>query len=265
MSPDASTAQPPAPPGFVPPIAPNSPLGPPVLSAPVGYTRSRRHLIPPARCCLVAGDLAGRHRDLHVRCVGWDVPRRLPGLFAGAVERDVRFAEPEPAPDRKNANARQLDPVLQLGLGTDGAYLLVLLFSTALASADRGFHSLDPRKIPPLAGIWKWRKLAILVFAASAFALAFTQVLHGFGLERAVHTAVSEQFAKERADTKGDRTKLALVQYREEQEYAKYSLERTTWLYVGLTCNLLAVFAMLMHTALDRRGDKPPPRLVLQY
>ena len=144
-------------------------------------------------------------------------------------------------------------------------FLLVLILATVLALADRGFHSLDPRRIPPLAGIWKWRKLAIFLFAATAFALAFSQVLHGFGLERAIRKTVAEKYAPERAEAKGNAVKLAQVQYREDQEFAKYNLERTTWLYVVLVCNLLAVFAMLAHTALERRGDKPPPRLVLQY
>ena len=128
-------------------------------------------------------------------------------------------------------------------------FLLVLILATVLALADRGFHSLDPRRIPPLAGIWKWRKLAILLFAAAAFALAFSQVLHGFGLERAIRKTVAEKYAPERAEAKGNAVKLAQVQYREDQEFAKYNLERTTWLYVALVCNLLAVFAMLAHTA----------------
>jgi hypothetical protein len=76
---------------------------------------------------------------------------------------------------------------------------------------------------------------------------------------------VSEQFAKDRADAAGSRAKLAQVQYREEQEFAKYSLEHTTWLYLGLTSNLLAVLTMFVHSSLDRRGNKPPPRVVIQY
>ena len=144
-------------------------------------------------------------------------------------------------------------------------YLFVLFFATALALADRGFSTLDPRRIPPLAGIWQWRKTAILVFAALAFALAFTQVTNGFGIERAVRKTVHDQFAKEREEAAGNRAKLATVDYKEDQELARYNLERTSLLYLALTCNLLAVVTMLMHTALDRRGDKPPPRLVLQY
>jgi hypothetical protein len=144
-------------------------------------------------------------------------------------------------------------------------YLIFLILATALALADRGFHSLDPRRIPPLAGVWKWRKLAILLFAAAAFALAFTHVLNGFGLEQAVRKTVAQKFAQERADAGKDSGKLALVRYHEEQEFAKYNLERTTWLYLALACNLLAVLAVLAHTSLDRRGDKPPPRLVVQY
>jgi len=145
-------------------------------------------------------------------------------------------------------------------------YLLVLILATALALSDRGLSTFDPRRvIPPLAGIWQWRKPLILILAALAFALAFTQVLNGFGLERAVRRTVHDQFAKEREEAAGNSAMRATVEYKEDQEFAKYNLERTSFLYIALVCNLLAVAALLVHTALERRGDKPPPRLVIQY
>ena len=113
-------------------------------------------------------------------------------------------------------------------------YLFVLFFATALALADRGFSTLDPRRIPPLAGIWQWRKTAILVFAALAFALAFIQVTNGFGIERAVRKTVHDQFAKEREEAAGNRAKLATVDYKEDQELARYNLERTSFLLSGV-------------------------------
>jgi hypothetical protein len=144
-------------------------------------------------------------------------------------------------------------------------YLLVLLVVTALALAERGLARVDPLRIPPLARFWKMRNLLILVLAALAFALAFSQVLNGFGLERAVRKTVRDQFAEERQKAEGNSAMLALVEYKEDQEFAKYNLERTSFLYIALVCNLLAVLALLAHTSLERRGDKPPPRLVIQY
>ena len=107
--------------------------------------------------------------------------------------------------------------------------------------------------------------MLILILAALAFALAFSHVLNGFGLERAVRKTVRDQFAEERQKAEGNSAMLALVEYKEDQEFAKYNLERTSFLYIALVCNLLAVLAMLAHTSLERRGDKPPPRLVIQY
>jgi hypothetical protein len=36
-------------------------------------------------------------------------------------------------------------------------------------------------------------------------------------------------------------------------------------MYLALTCNLLAVLAVIARLILDRRGNKPPPKLLLHY
>ena len=86
-------------------------------------------------------------------------------------------------------------------------------------------------------------------------------------MERAILQAVRNNpvLVKEREEAGVSQAKLSAVEYKEDQELAKYNLERTTWLYLAVTCNLLAVLAMLARMALDRRGDKPPPRFVIQY
>jgi hypothetical protein len=266
MSPDPTANRPMPPAGLVPPPPPAGPAPTPATPVlPVGYTRQRAATIHPG----VVAWLPAVLLVITVLCtfaawVGMYVGG-YPAFSQGPWSAMVGSRNPNPSliatmpslddwTGHFNSNWKLMVP-----------YLLVLILATALALADRGFHSLDPRRIPPLAGVWKWRKLAILVFAATAFVLAFSQVLHGFGLERAIHKTVAEKFAPERAEAKGNAVKLAQVQYREDQEFARYNLERTTWLYVALVCNLLAVLAMLAHTALERRGDKPPPRVVLQY
>jgi hypothetical protein len=144
-------------------------------------------------------------------------------------------------------------------------FLLALLAAVALAWAERGFHSLDPRRIPPLAKVWSWRHGVIAILAGFVFVLMLIQVIHGFGLETAVRKVVAEKFANQRETAAGSADKLATVDYDEEMEYAKFNLERTTWLYLGLACNLLAVLAMLCRIGLDQRGSKPPPQIVIQY
>jgi hypothetical protein len=256
------------PPGLVPPAPP--PLQPAAspgaeLPLPAGYTHARGFAVNPRAVAWLPAVLL----TVTVLCTfgpwvgmyfgGYPVYSQGPwSAMFGAVNPNFALVEKMQLP------GGWLDKVTS-DWGLMVPYVLVLLLATALALADRGFHSLDPRKIPPIAGIWKWRKLTVAVLAALAFTFVMIQVCNGFGLERAIRKVVSEQFAKEREEAAGSRAKQAQLQYREDQEFAKYGLERATWLYVGLTCNLLAVLAMLAHIGLDRRGDKPPPRLVVQY
>jgi hypothetical protein len=144
-------------------------------------------------------------------------------------------------------------------------YLISLFAAVALAWADLGVREFDPRKIPPLARVWPWRHGVIAILAGFAFTLMMIQVTHGFGLERAARNVVAEKFSKQREAAAGSPTDLDKVRYNEEQELAKFNLEHTTWLSLSLTCNFLAVLAMLCRVGLDKRGTKPPPRIVIQY
>lgn len=144
-------------------------------------------------------------------------------------------------------------------------FLLILIAAMALAWAERGIRALDPRRAPPLAKIWTWKHGVIAILAGIAFVFVLIQVIQGFGLETAIRKVVAEQFAGAREAAAGKPAELEAVKYNEEQEYAKFNLERTTWFYLGLTCNFLAVLAMLCRIGLDRRGSKPPPQIVIQY
>jgi hypothetical protein len=264
MSPDVTAERPSPPPGLVPPVPPvPAPDLPPM---PAGYTRARGISFNPRviawlpAILLVVTFLCTFGPWVGMYLGGSPVYSQGPwsAMFGG-----------EPNPNAPLIAIMQMPNTWLNSFNSDWElmvpYLMALLAATALALADRGFSTLDPRRIPPLAGIWQWRKTLIVVFATLAFALAFIQVSRGFGMERAVRKTVTEQFAKEREETAGDRAKQALLRYREEQEFAKYNLERTSFLCLGLTCNLLAVLTMLAHIRLERRGDKPPPRLVVQY
>jgi hypothetical protein len=146
-------------------------------------------------------------------------------------------------------------------------YLLLLLAALAVAWADRGLSTFDPRRLPPLAKLWPWRKAVVAGLAGFAFLLVFTEVSRGFGMERAIRAMVREnpELAKLREDAGNSEAKLAMVENREEQELAKYNLEETTWQRLGLGCNLLAALTALLSIGLDRRGSKPPPKILLHY
>ena len=144
-------------------------------------------------------------------------------------------------------------------------YLLVLVAAVALAWLERALQKTDIRRITPLAIIWPRRTELIIVLAAIAFFILLIQSSYGFGLERAMRSAVNEQFQKERDSAAGSPSNLATVKFNEELEYRKFNLGYTFWFYLGITCNLLAVFAALCVIGLEKRGSKPPPRIVIQY
>lgn len=146
-------------------------------------------------------------------------------------------------------------------------YILLLLAAVALAWADRGVGALDPRRVPPLAQIWPWRKAVISGLAGLAFFLLLVQTSRGFGMERAIWTMVRDnpELVKAREQAGTSQAKMAVVENRAEQELARFNLDHTIWYRLGLTCNLLAVLTTLLSIGLDRRGDRPPPKILLHY
>jgi hypothetical protein len=147
-------------------------------------------------------------------------------------------------------------------------FLIALLAATALAWADRGFRSLDPRNIPPLARVWAWRRTTIVALATLALVLLLAQLMNGFGMERAIVGVVRDGLAAEREEavrSPDSKARLLALERREQQEIARYGLERTTWLDLAILCNVLAILSMLLYMRLDGRVGKPNPRVVLQY
>jgi hypothetical protein len=76
---------------------------------------------------------------------------------------------------------------------------------------------------------------------------------------------VAERFAADRERAAGNQAKLDEIEFRADQELSKFNLERTSWFELAVGLHLLVVLAMAGRFWLDRRGTKPPPRLVLQY
>lgn len=143
--------------------------------------------------------------------------------------------------------------------------LMSLVAAFVLAVAERGFRALDPRKIPPLARLWPWRMWVLVGLSALAFTLMVLQASYGFGLESAIRKVVTEKLSEEREKAAGSPSELWGVEYKEKLLYEKFNLEHTTWFYLGIAANFLAVLALLVRIDLDKRGSKPPPRLVIQY
>jgi hypothetical protein len=269
MLPDVSAERPspPTPPGAPPPglVPPIPPVEPALTPIPAGYTHVRGISFNPRviawlpAILLTATLLCTFGPWVGMYLGGYAVYSQGPwSAMVGADNDNRELIQSLQAPTQWE-NKLTSDWELMV------PYLLALLLATILALADRGLTTLDPRKIPPLAGLWKYRQLLIVALTTLAFALVLIHVINGFGLERAIRQTVAEQFVEERAAAKGNRSAEATVDYKEEQAFAKYNLERTSFFYLGLACHLFAILAMLAHMRLERRGDKPPPRLVIQY
>ncbi|HYH63411.1 MAG TPA: hypothetical protein VD866_01800 [Urbifossiella sp.] len=148
-------------------------------------------------------------------------------------------------------------------------YLLLLIVAVALAWAERFVADINRTRLPRQAGfladVWPYRVPVLAGLAAVLVVLLFLQAGRGFGLERAMRQAVAERFAGERERAAGNEAKLDEIEFRADQELSKFNLERTAWFELAVGLHLLVVLAMVGRFWLERRGSKPPPRLVLQY
>ncbi|VTR91511.1 unnamed protein product [Gemmata massiliana] len=277
-----SGAVPPTPPP-VPgaPSAPTPPPGyvPPAPSAPDGFLPSSRAATPE-----LAGYTHARGITISPKVVAW-LPAALltvvfvltffPWVGSYAGESAVYSQRPWGAmfglkPNRnfkfeQNA-AVQSDWIDKM----NGDWLLLIPFfsllfaALAFAWAERGLGTLDPRKVPPLVKLWPWRNTIVLGCATLALLFLLWQIANGFSMERAIQKQISDKFA-ERREKETSPSKLDTLKYEEEQAYNAYNVERTTWLYLALLCNALAVGATATRIALDKRGNKPAPKIVLHY
>ena len=144
-------------------------------------------------------------------------------------------------------------------------YIIALLLAIVLAWAERlearGTSTGLPKRFPAL---WPFRHLVIAGFVGAALLLLTLEATRGFGLERAMHAAVTDKFETQHRDAKtpGDHDR---IEYLQGKELAGFGLERTGWFCLVLSLHVLAVLAMLGRAGLERRGNKAPPRIVLQY
>lgn len=287
-SPPMSSApldRPAPPPGLVPPpypspntqLEPPLPPPPPPPPIPFGYTRSRGVNISPtvlawvpAVCLTViflltffpwVGSYVGR-TAVYTQ-TAWRA------AFGGEQSR-VRTNFP--LEDLMKRNARWPDGVVDKAT-SDWAllvpYILVLILALVIAWAERMVATLDRARMPPqlrwAASLWPYRIPMVAGLATVALLVLVIQMTRGFGLERAFGEVVSERFAEERKASATSPQAQAAIDFKEDEELARYNLERTTWLYLALGLNILVVVAMVGRAWLDRRGNKPPPRIVFQY
>lgn len=262
--------RPPPPPGLVPPVYP-SPAVEPDSNVPAGYTHSWAlplsprimAWVPPVTLAIV----------LLLTFFPWVVVS--PGghqvygqgawrALTGVPTRDIRLEgllitelPPPPIKDRVKSDAWAIFP-----------YLLALILSTCLAWADRLITHLDINRLPPavrwVGTIWPSRIPVIAALATGALLLLLIQMSSGFGLERAITKAVDEKYAEAKKKAGDSASDQERVDFDVAQELAKYDLQRTTWLCLAISLNIVAVLATAIRVWLDRRGSRPIPRFVFQ-
>jgi hypothetical protein len=269
-APPAPASVPAAPPGYVPPASGSGFLPPPGTSpdAPgAGYTRARGVTISPQVFSWLPAVL------LLFTLVFTFFP--WVGVYAGGTA--IYWQQPWRAVVGSGWVGRNFALERAIAISTDWLnkvtsdwewmvpFLLCLLVATLLAWLDRAAHMIDPSRLKRMEKVWAHRQAIIGALAAIAFIFALTQVLYGFGMQRAIRQAVNEQFAEAREKAKNDPAAEKRIEYDVEAAYRGYNIERTSWLYLALLCNLFAVLALVVRYLLARRANKPPPRLVLHY
>lgn len=151
-------------------------------------------------------------------------------------------------------------------------YLLLLVGATALAWLERVFREPTTARSGLLARLPADRELPTVLAGLTLvlLLLALIQVWRGFGLEEA-----AERLAAERANAdprvqamadKPDSTpkrQVATVVYGEK--LGQFNLDDTLAEDLALLAHVVAVLAMAGRLWLARRGDRPPPRVVLRY
>lgn len=268
--------QPPAPPGYVPP----APVPPPVPGS--GFLPPAPAEVPP-----MAGYTKARGITISPKVVAW-----LPAVFfvlalfltffpwvGTHIGGHTVYSQ---GPWRamfgyvnKNSGLEAVAPPGTIGW-TDKVrsdwllmlpFLLLLLLTTALALAERGVGAFGPDKIPPLAKIWPVRHTVIAALGVAAVALVVIQSLNGFGLERAVRQVVREDplVVQVREAAKDNEAKRIVADQVEEQVLARFNLSRTTAMHLAVSFTVLGALMALGVLILERRGNKPPPKLLLHY
>ena len=161
---------------------------------------------------------------------------------------------------------RQDEKILSSLTSTTGDALLVLYFlvlfvgfvvSVGLAVIYFGPADLKHRLPPSLPQIMVWRTMAITIIAALAF--FFVELHHlfmSFSIESLAQASAPAVFKDVLEAAKGPMLAEAL--------FAPL-VQRTGWFSLVVSLNWLALLGALTDLWLERRGQRPPPQLLLEW
>jgi hypothetical protein len=143
-------------------------------------------------------------------------------------------------------------------------YVLLIVLALALAVAPLAMTRASLRLPPVLHQIWPWRSALIGLAVLLALLLLIFQLWRGFGLDRAVYSLVDRDFEKESAEAKTQEEK-EIVEIKRGRKLGEFNLHHTLWFRLAALCQLAALGGVGLERWLERRGDRPLPRIEVHW
>jgi hypothetical protein len=144
-------------------------------------------------------------------------------------------------------------------------YFLPFFVVTLVVSVGVLVLTIAPRKLPgALESLMQFRWTLVAGLNLITFLFLFLQLVLGFSIENTYREQVSIQFAREEAANKRARDKRPEVLVKAEENSALQALHRTKSLRLVFLLHVVAIIAAGLMAWVEKRGNRPPPRLVLE-
>jgi hypothetical protein len=144
-------------------------------------------------------------------------------------------------------------------------YLLPFFFVTLIVTVGVVVVTVVPIVLPPSLEQWMTMRWTIVTgLNAVTFLFLVLQLLLGFPLENTLKEWQADRLEREEKARKDGDVKPPKVVQEARRGVFNQSLHRTFWLYAAVDLHLLAIAAAVMMASMEKRGNRPPPRLVLE-
>lgn len=158
---------------------------------------------------------------------------------------------------------RALDAAIRLNMRML-LYILPLLLGLVLAITPLVVQHKPLRLPPALETIWPWRTAILTGAIGLATLVLLLQLFLGFGLESGITGMVEKSFSKE-IEAEKTSEEQAMLDIREGLQLGRFQLHRTVWLDAAVVLQLLALAGAGLEWWLERRRNRPLPRLEVMW
>ncbi|MFN4261904.1 MAG: hypothetical protein ACK4RK_21700 [Gemmataceae bacterium] len=138
--------------------------------------------------------------------------------------------------------------------------LLFLLLLIPLAVASTLIKLMPIKLPPPVMALLPWRSALVAGLAALGLLFLLFQLLLGFSLSNKI-----EEVSEKAVEAQRKTDKKELVDFRKGQRLAQFNVQTTTWLRLVLLLNVIVIAGAGLDFWLERRGDKPLPRMDVHW